>query len=90
MPFQSVKDSATVEAAGSHAATYAVPAGRSAVGVSNTTEFLRSVRGGRITATATPIHIGRTQHLWGVDIHDDRDRLVARGQLRTQVVDLPG
>jgi 1,4-dihydroxy-2-naphthoyl-CoA hydrolase len=52
------------------------------VGTSNHTNFLRAVREGVLTAVATPIHRGRTQQLWTVDIRDERDRLVAKGELR--------
>lgn len=63
--------------------------GAQVVGVSNTTDFVRPHREGRVDAVATPIHRGRTQQLWEVRItrHDD-GKLVARGQLRLQV--LPG
>ena len=54
------------------------------VGVSNTTDFLRSVRDGRLTATATPVHRGRSQQLWQVEVTDAATRLVARGQVRLQ------
>lgn len=54
------------------------------VGVANQTDFLRSVRDGRLTATATPVHRGRSQQLWQVDIRDEQQRLVARGQVRLQ------
>ncbi|MFC7549893.1 PaaI family thioesterase [Plantactinospora sp. GCM10030261] len=56
------------------------------VGVSNQTDFLRAVRDGKLTAVATPIHRGRTQQLWQVEITDDTTRLVARGQVRLQNV----
>ncbi len=52
------------------------------VGTSNHTSFLRAVREGRLTARATPIHRGRTQQLWSVDVTDEQDRLIARGELR--------
>jgi uncharacterized protein (TIGR00369 family) len=54
------------------------------VGVSNHTDFLRSVRDGRMTATATPIHRGRSQQLWLVEIRDADERLAARGEVRLQ------
>jgi uncharacterized protein (TIGR00369 family) len=54
------------------------------VGVSNHTDFLRAVREGELVATGTPIHRGRSQQLWLVEIHDERERLVARGQVRLQ------
>lgn len=52
------------------------------VGMSNQTDFLRPVREGVITATAEPLHQGRTTQLWEVYIRDEVDRLVARGQVR--------
>lgn len=59
------------------------------VGVSNQTDFLRAVREGELAAVATPIHRGRTQQLWQVEITDDRGRLVSRGQVRLQNVASP-
>lgn len=52
------------------------------VGVSNSTDFLRAVREGELTARAVPVHRGRRQQLWLVEITDESDRLVARGQVR--------
>jgi len=52
------------------------------VGTSNHTNFLRAVREGTLTAVATPIHRGRSQQLWTVDIRDEQERLVAKGELR--------
>jgi uncharacterized protein (TIGR00369 family) len=57
-----------------------------AVGVSNHTDFLHAMRDGTATALATPIHRGRQQQLWLVEITDDTGRLVARGQVRIQNV----
>jgi uncharacterized protein (TIGR00369 family) len=54
------------------------------VGVANQTDFLRAVDAGPATATATPIHQGRLQQLWVVEIRDGGDRLLARGQVRLQ------
>lgn len=54
------------------------------VGVSNQTDFLRPVDHGSLLAVATPIHRGRSQQLWQVEITDEQDRLVARGQVRLQ------
>lgn len=59
------------------------------VGVSNTTDFVRAHREGRVDGVGTPIHIGRTQQLWQVVITRAGDHaLVARGQVRLQ--QLPG
>jgi 1,4-dihydroxy-2-naphthoyl-CoA hydrolase len=64
--------------------------GRQAVGVSNTTDFLRPHRSGRLDAVATPIQQGRTQQLWLVELRrPDDGKLVARGQVRLQNIDAP-
>ena len=52
------------------------------VGVANHTNFIRATRDGELTVTATPVQRGRTQQLWQVEIRDDNDRLVARGEVR--------
>lgn len=52
------------------------------VGVANHTNFIRAVRDGVLTVTATPVQRGRTQQLWQVDIVDATDRMVARGEVR--------
>ena len=54
------------------------------VGVANHTNFLRAVRDGVLTATATPIHRGRSQQLWLVEVADANGRAVARGEVRLQ------
>lgn len=55
------------------------------VGVHNATDFLRSTRDGTLIGTATPIHRGRTQQLWVVDVTREGDgKAVARGQVRLQ------
>lgn len=55
----------------------------SSVGVSNSTDMLRSHQAGLLRAEGRPIHQGRTQQLWEVLIRRDSDgELVARGQLR--------
>ncbi len=75
---------AAVESAASvGAATWFGDRGK-VVGVSNQTDFLRGATAGTMTATATPIHRGRSQQLWLVEIRDGDDKLVARGQVRLQ------
>jgi 1,4-dihydroxy-2-naphthoyl-CoA hydrolase len=52
------------------------------VGVANHTNFIRATREGELTVTATPVQRGRTQQLWQVEVVDDAERLVARGEVR--------
>lgn len=80
---------AAVESAASLGASAAVEEqGLVAVGLTNTTHFLRRVTSGRVTVTAVPLHQGRTQQLWQVDVNDQSGRLVAHGELRLQNVDM--
>ncbi|MGV9802233.1 PaaI family thioesterase [Mycobacterium sp. NPDC003449] len=58
--------------------------GGTVVGVNNNTDFLRALGAGTVTAESTPIHRGRRQQLWLITITDERDRPVARGQVRLQ------
>lgn len=52
------------------------------VGVANHTNFLRAVREGMLTATATPVQRGRTQQLWRVTVTSDDGTDVATGEVR--------
>lgn len=75
---------AAVESAASIGAALWFGERGSVVGVANQTDFLRAVSEGEVTATATPVHRGRSQQLWSVEIADEQQRLLARGQVRLQ------
>jgi len=65
--------------------------GRTAVGVHNSTDFLRPHRTGRVDGTATPLQVGRTQQLWQVVLVRAEDgSTVARGQVRLANIDKDG
>jgi uncharacterized protein (TIGR00369 family) len=77
-----------VESAASLGASAAVEhQGLVAVGLTNTTHFVRPLISGRVTVTAVALNQGRTQQLWQVDIKDQAGRLVAHGELRLQNVE---
>jgi uncharacterized protein (TIGR00369 family) len=82
-----------VESVGSHGAAVAAherTGSMAVVGVANSTDFLRPHRAGPVRATGTPIHIGRTQQVWLVEIEGEDDgKLIARGQLRVQNLPAP-
>ena len=48
-----------------------------AMGLSNSTSFLRPITQGTIHAVARPIHRGRTTWLWDVECADDEGRVCA-------------
>jgi uncharacterized protein (TIGR00369 family) len=51
--------------------------GKSAMGQSNQTSFLRPITSGTIHATGRRRHRGKSTWVWEVDITDDEDRLCA-------------
>jgi uncharacterized protein (TIGR00369 family) len=76
-----------IESAASIGASSAVrDQGQVAVGLTNTTHFLRSLTTGRVNVEAVALSQGRTQQLWRVDITDESGRLIAHGELRLQNV----
>jgi 1,4-dihydroxy-2-naphthoyl-CoA hydrolase len=75
----------TIEQATSIGATLHVSAiGQQAVGLENTTSFIRAVKEGTLYTVARPIQRGRTNQLWEAWIRDERDRLVSQGRVRLQ------
>lgn len=62
-----------------------------AVGLSNKTDFIKATTDGVLIGKATPIHRGRTQQLWQVDVTRESDgKLIAQGQVRLQNVNETG
>jgi uncharacterized protein (TIGR00369 family) len=78
-----------VETVASVGAVMAVrDSGRTAVGVANSTDFLRSTTSDRLEVVATAVYQGRSQQLWDVLItraSDGKD--VARGRVRLQNIE---
>jgi 1,4-dihydroxy-2-naphthoyl-CoA hydrolase len=76
-----------IESAASIGASSAVmDQGMVAVGLTNTTHFLRSVTSGRVDVEAVALNQGRNQQLWQVDIKDGSGKLLAHGEVRLQNV----
>jgi 1,4-dihydroxy-2-naphthoyl-CoA hydrolase len=57
-----------------------------AVGLEINANHLRSVREGRVTGTARPIHIGRRTQVWETRVEDDAGRLVCVSRLTLAVM----
>ena len=75
---------AVAETLGSVASLLCLPdiARYQAVGLDINANHLRSVsEGGKIKGRCTPIHIGRTTHVWHIELKDERDRLVCISRL---------
>ena len=63
--------------------------GCAAVGLSNSTSFLRPITSGTVHALARRRHRGRTTWLWDVEISDDDGRLCAITRMTIAVRPLP-
>ena len=69
---------ALAESVGSMAAYFFMDNAQHEVrGLEITANHLRSVREGIVTATAKPIHKGKTTHLWEIRVIDEHDKLVS-------------
>jgi uncharacterized protein (TIGR00369 family) len=60
-----------------------------AFGLEINANHLRPKRDGQLTAVATPIHRGRTTHVWDIRISDEQDKLVCISRCTVAVVDRP-
>jgi uncharacterized protein (TIGR00369 family) len=60
-----------------------------AVGVEINANHISSKRDGSVRATAVPLHIGRTTHVWSIDIVDEQTgRLVCASRCTIAIVPL--
>jgi 1,4-dihydroxy-2-naphthoyl-CoA hydrolase len=62
------------ETLGSCGAAYALPAGQRAVGLDINANHLRAASAGWVTGTARPVHLGRSTHVWAIDLVDEAGR----------------
>jgi 1,4-dihydroxy-2-naphthoyl-CoA hydrolase len=76
---------ALADTTGAWCAFLHLPAGASTTTIESKTNLLRAVRGGHATATARPLHAGRSFIVVDTEVHDDEGGLVAR-TTQTQAV----
>jgi 1,4-dihydroxy-2-naphthoyl-CoA hydrolase len=65
------------------------PDGNIAVGMANSTNFLRPISAGTIHAEARRRHRGRTTWVWDIDFTDDEGRLCAATRVTMAVRPIP-
>lgn len=89
-PFGRLHGGASVvlaETVASVGAGYAVPEGKSAVGLEINANHIRAARDGFVHATATAENIGRTTQVWTIRIVDDAGKLVCLSRITMAVID---
>lgn len=74
------------ETLGSSAGTLCCGPDEMCVGVEINANHLVAVRGGHVTGTARPLHVGRRTQVWEIRIEDDTGRLACISRLTLAVV----
>lgn len=74
------------ETLGSIGAYYASPEGHHAVGLDINANHLRSATSGWVTGTARPVHVGRTTHVWQIEMADDAGELTCVSRLTMAIL----
>ncbi len=77
------------EGAASYGGALSVGPTHIVVGTEINCSHLRSLSSGTLTATATPIRKGRSVQVWGIELTDERDRLIAVARCTLQVLKAP-
>jgi 1,4-dihydroxy-2-naphthoyl-CoA hydrolase len=77
------------ESAASFGGALAAGPDRSVVGMELGASHLRPLRDGHLTATATPVRIGRSVQVWRIALTDDDGRAICEARCSLAVVDPP-
>ena len=74
------------ETLGSLGAYYASPEGHRAVGLDINANHLRGATSGWVTGTARAVHIGRTTHVWQIDMVNDAGELTCVSRITMAIL----
>ena len=77
------------ESAASMGGMLNVADGKVCVGTEISASHLRSMASGTLTATATPIRVGRTMQVWRIELTDEGGRLICDAKCSLAVIDQP-
>jgi 1,4-dihydroxy-2-naphthoyl-CoA hydrolase len=56
------------------------------VGQEINANHIRGVRDGFVTGITTPLHIGKTSHVWEIKIYDEKERLVCVSRITVAIL----
>lgn len=77
---------ALAETVGSVASALCINDDEICVGIEINCNHIRGKRSGLVVATAEPLHIGATTHVWDIKIRDEREKLVCVSRLTVAVL----
>ncbi|GAC1453228.1 MAG: hotdog fold thioesterase [Steroidobacteraceae bacterium] len=79
---------ALAETLGSLGSMLCIDAGKfMAVGQEINANHVRGMAAGVVTASARPLHLGRTSHVWHIELRDEREQLVCVSRLTMAVIE---
>ena len=56
------------------------------VGIEINCNHVRGIKEGIVTATASPLHLGATTHVWDIRITDEKEKLICVSRLTVAVL----
>jgi uncharacterized protein (TIGR00369 family) len=74
------------ETLGSCGALYACQPGQKVVGLDINANHLRSATSGWVTGVARPVRIGRTTHVWQIDLSNEKGQLTCVSRLTVAIL----
>jgi 1,4-dihydroxy-2-naphthoyl-CoA hydrolase len=74
------------ETLGSCGAIYCAPPGHRVVGLDINANHIRGATSGWVTGTTRPVHIGRSTHVWHIDLHNDAGELTCVSRITMAVL----
>ena len=58
------------------------------VGLEINANHLRSVSEGRVVAVSSPLHLGKSTHVWDIKIYDDNESLICVSRLTVAILQI--
>ena len=74
------------ETLGSCGAAFSVPRGYGAVGLDINANHIRSASSGWVTGIAKPVHMGRSTHVWHIDITNDAGQITCVSRITLAIL----
>jgi len=74
------------ETLGSCGAGFTIPEGYNAVGLDINANHLKGVKSGWVTGVAKPVHIGRSTHVWQIDMRNEAGELTCVSRITMAIL----
>jgi len=77
------------ETLGSRGAAFASPPGARAVGLEINANHLKGATQGWVTGKAHPLHIGRSTHVWSIELRNEDEELTCVSRITVSILSPP-